>query len=182
MDFDEARRILAALEREGVRYVLVGSMAMAAHGIVRATRDMDLFVSPDPDNVERLRRALRSLFEGDSSVEEIIAEDLAGEYPAVQYVPPHGLYSLDILARLGDAYRRGRLMGVRKYRSVEDMPGPPPRRRLDPDNLRLALGLADFARRIRPLRNPAGVRKDRSYEELLQGRDGRPSAPGQRSS
>jgi len=30
MDFAEAKRILRALEQEGVRYVLVGSMAMAA--------------------------------------------------------------------------------------------------------------------------------------------------------
>lgn len=105
MDFEEARRILAAFEREAVQYVLVGSMAMAAHGLVRATRDMDLFVSPDPGNVERLRAALRSLYEGDSSVEEITEEDLGGEYPAIQYVPPHGLYSLDILARLGEAFR-----------------------------------------------------------------------------
>jgi hypothetical protein len=105
MDFDEATRILAAFEREGVRYVLVGSMALAAHGLVRATRDMDFFVSPDPDNVERLRRALKSLFEGDPSVDEITAEDLGGAYPAVEYVPPHGRYSLDILARLGDAFR-----------------------------------------------------------------------------
>jgi hypothetical protein len=64
-------------------------------------------------------------------------------------------------------------MGVRKYRSVEDMPGPPPRRRLDPENLRLALELADFARRVRPFRRPAGVRKYRSYDELLQARDRR---------
>lgn len=105
MDFEEARRILAAFEREEVQYVLVGSMAMAAHGLVRATRDMDLFVSPDPDNVARLRAALRSLFAGDPSVEEITAEDLGGGYPAVQYVPPHGRYSLDILARLGEAFR-----------------------------------------------------------------------------
>lgn len=30
--------MLAAFERLGVRYVLVGSMAMAAHGVARATR------------------------------------------------------------------------------------------------------------------------------------------------
>jgi hypothetical protein len=42
-------RILAALDREGVRYVLIGSMAMAAQGLIRATRDIDFFVSPDPD-------------------------------------------------------------------------------------------------------------------------------------
>jgi len=57
MTFEEAKEILAALERERVRYVLVGSMAMAAQGLVRATRDIDFFVSPDPENVERIDAA-----------------------------------------------------------------------------------------------------------------------------
>ena len=104
MDFEEAKRILAALEREGVRYVLIGSMAMAAQGLIRATRDIDFFVSPDPDNVERLRRALKSVFDSDPNVDEITASDLAGDYPAIEYIPPHGLYSLDILSRLGEAF------------------------------------------------------------------------------
>lgn len=104
MTFEEAKEILAALEREGVRYVLVGSMAMAAQGLVRATRDIDFFVSPDPENVERLKRALVFLF-SDPKVDEITAEDLGGDYPAIEYVPPHGRYSMDILARLGEAFR-----------------------------------------------------------------------------
>ncbi|HVT14618.1 MAG TPA: hypothetical protein VHQ90_00355 [Thermoanaerobaculia bacterium] len=105
MDFAEAKQILRALEREGVRYVLVGSMAMAAQGLVRATRDMDFFVAPDADNVERLRRALRSVFGPDPNLDQITAEDLAGDYPAVEYVPPERAYSLDILSRLGEVYR-----------------------------------------------------------------------------
>ena len=104
MDFEEAKRVLAALEREGVRYVLIGSMAMAAQGLIRATRDIDFFVDPDPDNVERLRRALKSVFDSDPNIDEITASDLAGDYPAIEYTPPHGLYSLDILSRLGEAF------------------------------------------------------------------------------
>jgi hypothetical protein len=103
MELGQALAILAALEREGVRYVVVGSMAMAAQGLVRATRDLDLFVSPDADNVERLKRALRSVFD-DPSIDEISAADLAGDYPAIEYHPPHGEFSLDILARLGEAF------------------------------------------------------------------------------
>jgi len=98
-------RILAALNREGVRYVLIGSMAMAAQGLIRATRDIDFFVSPDPDNVERLRRALKSVFDGDVNIDQITAADLGGDYPAIEYTPPHGFYSIDILARLGEAFR-----------------------------------------------------------------------------
>lgn len=104
MTFDEAKSILAALDREGVEYVLVGAMAMAAQGLIRATRDLDFFVSPQPDNIERLKRALNAVFD-DPSVDEISAEDLASEYPAITYVPPHGRYSLDILSRLGEAFR-----------------------------------------------------------------------------
>jgi len=105
VNFDEAKRILAAFEREGVEYVLIGSMAMAAQGLIRATRDVDFFVSPEPENVDRLQRALKSVFEDDPNIDEITAADLGGDYPAIEYTPPHGRYSLDILSRLGDAWR-----------------------------------------------------------------------------
>lgn len=109
MDFDEAKRVLAALERHRVAYVLVGSMAMAAQGLIRATRDIDFFIDPDEENVDRLRRALKSVFDDDPNLDEITAADLNGAYPAIQYVPPHGLYSLDILARLGERFSFGDL-------------------------------------------------------------------------
>ena len=102
MDFSQAMRVLSALARHRVEYVLVGSMAMAAQGLIRATRDMDVFVAPDAPNVERLKAALRELFT-DPSIEEIQPGDLAGDYPALQYVPPEGDYWIDILSRLGDA-------------------------------------------------------------------------------
>ena len=76
---------------------------MAAQGIVRATRDMDVFIDPDEPNVARLRTALMEVF-NDSTVQEIVASDLGGDYPAVQYVPPGGEYSIDLLARLGEAF------------------------------------------------------------------------------
>jgi hypothetical protein len=103
MRIDQATRVFEALERERVAYALIGSMAMAVHGLVRATRDIDFFVAPDPDNVERLKRALRSVFD-DPSLDEIDSEDLAGAYPVIQYGPPDGDFVIDLIARLGDAY------------------------------------------------------------------------------
>jgi|SRR6185295_14637231 len=105
MELDEAKRILQAMKREGVRYILVGSMAMAFHGLVRATRDMDIFVAPDAENVDRLRRALAAVFDDDPNLAEITSEDLSGDYPAIEYSPPGAAYSLDILSRLGEAFR-----------------------------------------------------------------------------
>jgi hypothetical protein len=104
VDFSEAMRVLAAFARHQLQYVLVGSMAMAAQGLIRATRDMDVFVASDPANVEKLKAALRELF-SDPSIEEIRSGDLEGDYPALQYTPPEGDYWIDILARLGDAFR-----------------------------------------------------------------------------
>jgi predicted nucleotidyltransferase len=48
-------RILDDLNRAGVRYVLIGGIALIRHGVVRATRDIDAVFDPDPDNVERIR-------------------------------------------------------------------------------------------------------------------------------
>jgi hypothetical protein len=103
MIFEDAMALLAAMERHDVRYVMVGSMAMAANGIVRATRDVDFVVASDEDNVERLRLAMRSVFD-DPSIDEIDADELSGAYPVVQYFPPGENYSVDIIARLGDVY------------------------------------------------------------------------------
>lgn len=65
-------------------------------------------------------------------------------------------------------------MGVRKFRSVEEMPGPPPRAPLDPDNLRLAFGLAAVATHFRPVHVTPGVRRYRSWDEALASRDNNP--------
>lgn len=82
--------VFAALVREGVAYVLVGAVAMALHGEVRATQGIDLFVSPDAENVRRIREALGAVF-ADPEIDEITSEDLGGEYSVVRYVPPSGL-------------------------------------------------------------------------------------------
>lgn len=96
-------RLLQALRDEGVRYALVGGLAMIVHGRVRATRDVDIFIAVDEANVELLRKALRTLFD-DPNIEEITATDLAGDYPAIRYVSPDGSLVVDIIARLGEAF------------------------------------------------------------------------------
>ena len=95
--------MLRAFEQAGLEYVLIGATAMGFHGLVRATEDIDLFIRATPDNVDRLRRALRSAYDGDPNVEDIRTEDLLGDYPAIRYYPPTGDLYFDILTRLGDA-------------------------------------------------------------------------------
>jgi hypothetical protein len=104
MQPDPAIRVLEALEREGVRYAVFGAVALNIHGLARFTEDLDIFIAPERLNVEALKKALRSVFD-DPHIDEITAEDLLGDYPAVQYAPPEGAFHIDILTRLGEAFR-----------------------------------------------------------------------------
>ena len=103
MDEDRLRAVFRALAEHDVEYAVFGAVALGLHGLARATADVDLFVPADRENVERLKRALRAVFD-DSSIDEISADDLCGDYPAVRYYPPDG-FGFDILTRLGDAFR-----------------------------------------------------------------------------
>lgn len=103
MDRDELLRVLRAFETEGLEYVLIGATAMGFHGLVRATEDIDLFIRATPENIDRLRRAFRTVYADDSSIEEIQASDLLGDYPSVRYCPPGGDLFFDVMTRLGDA-------------------------------------------------------------------------------
>ena len=102
MDRDELIDLLRAFEEAAVDYVLIGATAMGFHGVVRATEDVDMLVRAAPDNVERLRVALRAAYAGDPAVEDIRTGDLLGEYPAVRYYPPSGDLYLDVMTRLGE--------------------------------------------------------------------------------
>lgn len=54
-------RILAAFEQADVGYVTVGGMALIAHGVVRATLDLDLVPDPGAENLARLAGTIRDL-------------------------------------------------------------------------------------------------------------------------
>ena len=102
MDLDKLQEIFRAFNAHDVDYAVFGAVALGLHGLARATADLDIFLAPEPDNVERLKSALRSVFD-DPNIDEISADDLCGDYPAVRYFPPEG-FALDILTRLGEAF------------------------------------------------------------------------------
>lgn len=52
------RDLFAALNVAKVDYLIVGAYALAVHGHVRATKDLDVWVRPHPDNATRLLCAL----------------------------------------------------------------------------------------------------------------------------
>lgn len=54
------RELLECFARHDVRYLIVGGWALAAHGVPRLTKDLDLWVWPEATNAERLVRALEA--------------------------------------------------------------------------------------------------------------------------
>lgn len=59
-EFD-LRALVEALHGRDVEFIVIGGVAVGAHGYVRGTEDLDLVPDPDPENLKRLTEALREL-------------------------------------------------------------------------------------------------------------------------
>ena len=80
------RDLFAELNAHSVEYLVVGAHALAVHGHVRATRDLDVWVRPDPANARRVFDALASF---GAPTQQITVADLAQPGLILQIgVPP----------------------------------------------------------------------------------------------
>jgi hypothetical protein len=97
--FEQFKRVLDALAKHKVDYILVGGVAVILHGIERLTRDIDIFVKMEHRNIERLRNALHSIFD-DESIDEITLEELQ-KYAVIRFGVTDD-FCVDIMARIGE--------------------------------------------------------------------------------
>lgn len=145
--------LLTARAAEEVDYVLIGGVAINLQGLPRNTQDVDVFLRPDTENVERVKRGPASRLER-SRHREITAEDLLGEYPVVRYGPPDEEFIIDLLARIGTAVEFSDLEATTKtYEGVPARVATPetlvrlkrdtirPQDRFDADALRQRFGI-----------------------------------------
>lgn len=65
--------MLLALSGAGAEFLVVGAHALAAHGVPRATGDIDIWVNPTPDNAARVMTALAAF---GAPLHELSAADL----------------------------------------------------------------------------------------------------------
>jgi hypothetical protein len=68
------RDLIAEFNAHGVEYIVVGAHALAAHGHVRATKDLDVWVRPSAENAPRVMAALRAF---GAALHDLTLEDLA---------------------------------------------------------------------------------------------------------
>lgn len=101
----DAASLLAALHDGGVEFIIVGGLAVGAHGYPRATKDIDIVPGPSTDNLRRLAAVLADLeyeivgsdeFEAD----ELVQPDLEGLLGGGSWVLRTRFGRLDILRHL----------------------------------------------------------------------------------
>lgn len=109
------RDMLSAFSEEKVEYLLVGAYALAAHGYVRATGDIDLWVRPERENAKRVLRALARF---GAPLSEVTEEDFVE--PGVVFQLGVAPLRIDILTAIdGVAFEEA--WGARDEIEVEDI-------------------------------------------------------------
>lgn len=83
-DFRDA---LVAFNTSGADYLIVGAFAMAAHGLPRATGDIDFWTRPTPENARRVWGALADF---GMPMETCSVDDLLRSDMVVQFGQPPG--------------------------------------------------------------------------------------------
>jgi len=151
--------ILRTLNAHDVAYVVVGGFAVAAHGVVRATADLDLVIERSWQNASRLAAALL----------ELEAEDATAASTPL---------SAEVLVRRADRKFQTNRGAVHLLNEVEGVPlyrelVPPDEVQLGSESFPVA-GLAD----LRRMKRAAGRLKDRVDLEELDALHGQAEEPG----
>jgi predicted nucleotidyltransferase len=113
--------ILADLNRAGVRYVLIGGIALIRHGVVRATRDVDAIIAPEPENLERLR-GLISRWPATLPNGKPIPDEAIAPGRTIHLSTPHG--DLDLLAERPSPLSFAELLARADTRRVDGVEAP----------------------------------------------------------
>jgi hypothetical protein len=98
---------IAALLETQARFMIVGAHALAAHGVPRATQDMDVWIDPTAENAKRVWQALQR-FGAPAEALGITLVDLSTPDTVIQFgVPPNRidiLTALSGVSSFGDAW------------------------------------------------------------------------------
>lgn len=87
--------LIAELNAQGVEFIVVGAHALAAHGFVRATQDLDIWIRPSLDNAQKVIIALKSF---GAPLHDLTEDDLINEDVVFQVgLPP---IRIDILTAI----------------------------------------------------------------------------------
>lgn len=108
---DKVNKIIEALNKNDVQYVVIGGYAIILHGFLRATEDVDIVIKMSDENVLKLQTALQSVYD-DPDIDSINFEELTS-YPVIRYGTPDDFY-IDIISNLGESFNFDKIEKISK--------------------------------------------------------------------
>lgn len=114
-------QILADLNRVGVRYVLIGGIALIRHGVVRMTRDIDVVLEPGEDNLERVRTLIAEWGATRPDGSPLLAESIVAG-GSIHLATPHG--HVDLLSEQPSPLTFAELIARADVRRVDGVEAP----------------------------------------------------------
>ena len=85
--------------KNNVKYVLFGGLAVILYGMPRFTEDIDFMIAVDKENIEKIKTIFKKIF-NDNYVEDITFEDFK-KYSVIRYGTPKDFY-IDLVYRIGE--------------------------------------------------------------------------------
>ena len=127
-------QILRRLTEADVRFVVVGGLALGAWGVVRGTKDVDIVVAPDAENLKRLAAVVEEIHGHVQAGESFLSSQLsiAGQIASGEQVAietdlgrldiVQGLDGIPAYAELNARSTRTEILGVEvAVCSIEDL-------------------------------------------------------------
>jgi hypothetical protein len=100
---DLATRVIRALDAAGIPYMLVGSVASSYHGEPRMTRDLNIVIDPDPD---QLRTLIARLQGSGLYTDAAASQDALAQRTQFNAIDPETGWKADLIIRQERAFSR----------------------------------------------------------------------------
>lgn len=93
--WEDVKHVAALLERHGASWALIGGYAIAAHGFVRFSEDVDILVDPSPENARKWIAALAELPDG--AARELLGDDDVFEREGPYAIRINDEFTVDVM-------------------------------------------------------------------------------------
>jgi hypothetical protein len=114
------RFTIDALERLGITYFVVGSVASMAYGEPRSTMDIDIVIEPTPAQLDQLCDAFP---DSDFYVSKDAARSSMRQRTQFNVIHPDSGNKIDFIFASGDQWSREQISGRRRLRLLPDKEG-----------------------------------------------------------
>ncbi len=112
---------LGDLNSAGVRYVVIGGIALIRHGVVRATRDVNVVIAGDAENVARMRSLIDAWPATRPDGSPVPGESVAAGR-TINLATPYG--DLDLISERSSPLSFNELLARAEVRRIDDVEAP----------------------------------------------------------